>query len=115
MVSGASAGSIVAAMVGTRTDAELRPLFEENERANPGSMSVVYGDRIRFSWGFLDSARETGYWFVKQLTEKGENPHGRGGEGPGERWPEPLRSFARLTDESCTYAHRIQDRPPLAR
>lgn len=28
VVSGASAGSIVAAMVGTRTDAELRPMFE---------------------------------------------------------------------------------------
>ena len=27
MVSGASAGSIVAAMVGTRTDAELEPMF----------------------------------------------------------------------------------------
>ncbi|CAN0430759.1 unnamed protein product, partial [Hapterophycus canaliculatus] len=28
VISGASAGSIVAAMVGTRTDAELRPMFE---------------------------------------------------------------------------------------
>lgn len=30
VVSGASAGSIVAAMVATRTDAELRPMFEGN-------------------------------------------------------------------------------------
>lgn len=28
VISGASAGSIVAAMVGTRTDAELLPMFE---------------------------------------------------------------------------------------
>lgn len=102
---------------------KLRPLFEENERARPGSMSVVYGDRIRYSWGFIDSAHETGYWFVKQLMEKegkaaGSEGGGKG-RGPsemrGQGWPEPLRTFTRLTDESCTYAHRIQDRPPLTR
>lgn len=102
--------------------AELRSLFEEDEERCPNSMSVVYGDRIRFSWGFLDGARQTGYWFVKQLTEKGG---GKGGSGDGEEtgqsdrlgedWPEPLRTFARMTSKECSYAHRIQDRPPLER
>lgn len=100
--------------------AELRTLFEEDEKRRPNSMSVVYGDRIRFSWGFLDGARQTGYWFVKQLSEKGV---GRGDdgqeEGKDERliegWPEPLRTFARMSNKECTYAHRIQDRPPLER
>lgn len=102
--------------------ARLRALFEEDEERYPNSMSVVYGDRIRFSWGFLDGARQTGYWFVKQLTEKGR---GKGGSGDaeetgqndrlGEEWPEPLRTFARMTNKECSYAHRIQDRPPLER
>lgn len=101
--------------------AGLRGLFEDDEERKPGSMSVVYGDRIRFSWGYLDRARETGYWFVKQLTdekdgvvERGRGPEGSEGKYQA-RWPEPLRSFARLTKKSCSYVHRIQDRAPLKR
>lgn len=106
------------------TASQLRPLFEEDEWARPESMSVVYGDRIRYSWGFIDSAQETGYWFVKQLADKERSVTGSGssggkGRGPSEMpvqgWPEPLRTFARLTDKGCTYAHRIQDRPPIPR
>lgn len=105
-------GSTVAA-------AGLRTLFEEDEKKRPSSMSVVYGDRIRFSWGFIDEARETGYWFVKQLTEKrsgsSTEEEAAQNERPGETWPEPLRTFSRMTGEECSYAHRIQDRPPLDR
>lgn len=100
--------------------AGLRRLFEEKEKQWPGSMGVVYGDRIRFSWGYLDGSRETGYWFVKQLTEKDSSGvQDSSGQSPreklGEAWPEPLRTFARLTGDGCMYAHRIMDRPPLAR
>lgn len=99
--------------------AGLRSLFEDDEEKRPGSMSVVYGDRIRFSWGFIDGARETGYWFVKQLTMKreggGEDGGGAQNEPLGDKWPEPLRTFARMTGEECAYAHQIQDRPPLDR
>ncbi|CAM9168255.1 unnamed protein product [Scytosiphon promiscuus] len=91
--------------------AGLRAMFEADEERRPSSMSVVYGDRIRFSWGFIDGTRETGYWFVKQLTGK-EN---RNSLSLGEGWPEPLRTFVELTGEDCSYAHRIQDRPPLDR
>ena len=104
--------------------AGLRALFEEDEERRPNSMSVVYGDRIRYSWGFIDGARETGYWFVKQLTDN-KRSHGDGEEGKeggvqdarrlGEGWPEPLKTFAEITGEECSYAHRIQDRPPLDR
>ncbi|CAN0159802.1 unnamed protein product [Scytosiphon promiscuus] len=82
--------------------AGLRAVFEEEEDRHPSSMRVVYGDRIRYSWGFIDGARETGYWFVKQLAR-------------GQGWPEPLRTFIDLTGEDCCYTHQIQDRPPLAR
>lgn len=99
--------------------AGLRSLFEDDEEKRPGSMSVVYGDRIRFSWGFIDGARETGYWFVKQLTVKreggGEDGGGAQNEPLGDKWPEPLRTFARMTGEECAYAHQIQDRPSLDR
>eukprot|EP00752_Nemacystus_decipiens_P013459 g11921.t1 len=102
----------------------LRAVFEEDEERRPNSMSVVYGDRIRYSWGFIDGSRETGYWFVKQLTDE-ERSHGDRKDGEeggtqcagclGEGWPEPLRTFAEITGEECSYAHRIQDRPPLDR
>lgn len=104
--------------------AGLRAMFEEDEERRPNSMSVVYGDRIRYSWGFIDGARETGYWFVKQLTDKqrSDGDGGKGKEGSlqdasrlGEGWPEPLKTFAEITGEECSYAHRIQDRPPLDR
>ena len=99
--------------------AGLRSLFEDDERKRPGSMNVVYGDRIRFSWGFIDGARETGYWFVKQLTVKREGGREQGGgaqnERLGDKWPEPLRTFTRMTDQKCSYAHQIHDRPPLDR
>lgn len=91
--------------------AGLRAMFEEDEERRPSSMSVVYGDRIRFSWGFIDGTRETGYWFVKQLTGKKREDSSSLGQG----WPEPLRTFVELTGEECSYAHRIQDRPPLER
>lgn len=104
--------------------AGLRAMFEEDEERRPNSMSVVYGDRIRYSWGFIDGARETGYWFVKQLTDK-KRSHGDTGRGeedglqdagrPGEGWPEPLKTFAEITGEESSYAHQIQDRPPLDR
>lgn len=94
--------------------AGLRAMFEEDEEKRPNSMSVVYGDRIRYSWGFIDGAREMGYWFVKQLTDKkGGVPQDAG--RPGEGWPEPLKTFAEITGEECSYAHQIQDRPPLDR
>lgn len=102
--------------------AGLRTLFEKDEETRPRSMSVVYGDRIRFSWGFIDGTRETGYWFVKQLTEKkcdtidaSKEDVVRNTPRVGEAWPEPLRTFARITPAECSYVHRIQDRPPLAR
>lgn len=90
----------------------LRAMFEEDEERRPTSMAVVYGDHIRFSWGFIDGARETGYWFVKQLTGGKERQDAR---SLGQGWPEPLRTFVELTGEACSYAHRIQDRPPLDR
>lgn len=105
--------------------AGLGVLFKRDEEEHPSSMSVVYGDRIRFSWGFLDGVRETGYWFVKQLIDEASG--GVGGNGTagehgganakqiGEAWPEPLRTFARVTGKDCSYVHRIQDRPPLDR
>ncbi|CBJ28407.1 Flavoprotein Monooxygenase [Ectocarpus siliculosus] len=107
--------------------AGLRSVFEEDEEARPGSMSVVYGDRIRFSWGFIDGTGETGYWFVKQLTGTKHDRSGSGGEGDqkagargdarllAKRWPEPLRTLAEMTGEECSYVHRIQDRPPIDR
>ena len=94
--------------------AGLRAMFEKDEERRPNSMSVVYGDRIRYSWGFIDAARETGYWFVKQLTDKKEGSP-QETRRPGEGWPEPLKTFAEITGEECSYAHRIQDRPPLDR
>lgn len=102
-------------------EAGLRALFEEDEEKRPNSMSVVYGDRIRFSWGFIDGARETGYWFVKQLTKKkcGDAGEARAQQDDVQRlakgWPEPLQTFAAMTGVECSYAHRIQDRPPLDR
>lgn len=107
-------GSVAAA-------AGLQVLFEEDEAKWPNSMSVVYGDRIRFSWGFIDGAHETGYWFVKQLTEKGsgsgsdKEKRGAQDEPLGKGWPEPLKTFAKMTSEECSYVHPIQDRPPLKR
>lgn len=96
--------------------AGLRSLFEDDEKKRPRSMSVVYGDRIRYSWGFIDGARETGYWFVKQLTAKGGgSSKEEEGKPLGDRWPEPLRTFAKMTGQECSYAHQIQDRPPLDR
>ena len=47
--------------------ADLAQLFAENEKSNPQSMSIVYGDKIRYSWGYIDAAHKTGYWFVKQV------------------------------------------------
>lgn len=101
--------------------AGLRAMFEEDEKRRPNSMAVVYGDRIRYSWGFIDGARETGYWFVKQLTDKKHSSRGDGEGGKedakqlSEGWPEPLKTLAEITGEECSYAHRIQDRPPLDR
>ncbi|CAM9183008.1 unnamed protein product, partial [Hapterophycus canaliculatus] len=91
--------------------AGLRAMFEEDEERRPSSMSVVYGERMRFSWGYLDKSRETGYWFVKQLT----GGKGQDSQPLGQGWPEPLRTLVELTGEDNTYAHRIQDRPPLYR
>ena len=111
----------------TTEAAGLRRLFERDEKECPASMSIVYGDRIRFSWGFIDGARDTGYWFVKQLAEKrskegkergtgtGIEDDGVQGKQIGEAWPEPLRTFARMTVKERRYVHRIQDRPPLER
>lgn len=102
-------------------EAGLRVMFEKDEEKRPNSMSVVYGDRIRFSWGFIDGARETGYWFVKQLTTKKSSDRGEGGaqqddvQRLGKGWPEPLKTLAAMTGDECSYAHRIQDRPPLDR
>lgn len=102
-------------------EAGLRAMFDKDEEKRPNSMSVVYGDRIRFSWGFIDGARETGYWFVKQLTTKNSNDGGEEGaqqddvQRLGKGWPEPLRTFVTMTGDECSYAHRIQDRPPLDR
>lgn len=99
--------------------AKLGVLFKRDEEEHPSSMSVVYGNRIRFSWGFLDGVHETGYWFVKQLIGKAsgiDQEHGgANAEQIGEAWPEPLRTFARVTGKNCSYVHRIQDRPPLDR
>lgn len=98
--------------------AGVRCLFEEDEKRRPGSMCVVYSDRIRFSWGYLNSAHDTGYWFVKQLTG-GKDTDARHDHVTPEqvwmKWPEPLRTLAKLTGESCSYVHCIQDRPPLER
>ncbi|CAM9819908.1 unnamed protein product, partial [Scytosiphon promiscuus] len=91
--------------------AGLRAVFEEEEDRHPSSMRVVYGDRIRYSWGFIDGVRETGYWFVKQMTE---GINGRS-HAAMQGWPEPLRTLVDLTGKDCSYTHRIQDRPPLAR
>lgn len=99
--------------------AKLGGLFKVDEEEHPNSMSVVYGNRIRFSWGFLDGVHETGYWFVKQLIGKAggiDREHdGANADQIGEAWPEPLRTFARVTGKNCSYVHRIQDRPPLDR
>lgn len=108
------------------SEAGLRAMFEEDEEKRPNSMSVVYGDRLRFSWGFIDGARETGYWFVKQLTTTTKKKSSSDGgvesaqqdadvQRLGKGWPEPLKTFAAMTGDECSYAHRIQDRPPLDR
>ncbi|KAG5181541.1 hypothetical protein JKP88DRAFT_321344 [Tribonema minus] len=70
-------------------------------------MSIVYGDGIRYSWGYIDATRTTGYWFVKQMVSTGD-------ASPHETWPEPLRTFAAHNPQGI-YKHSIQDRAPLPR
>ncbi|CAM9385567.1 unnamed protein product [Choristocarpus tenellus] len=92
----------------------LRELFKAEERRQPESMSIVYGNRIRFSWGYLDGALETGYWFVKQL----DDPPGEKvppSLPPQARWPEPLKTFASVSEAAGKYVHCIQDCDPLPR
>ncbi|CAM9554120.1 unnamed protein product [Phaeothamnion confervicola] len=100
--------------------APFRPFFEEQEQRKPESMTVTYGDRIRFSWGFLDGAHETGYWFVKQLDDGGGGVGAGGTAGgsggiwrPEAGWPDPVKTFAEFQADGETYVHPIQDSAPL--
>jgi len=62
VISGASAGAFVAAIVGTRTDAEFLALFEDNFlaralTANPDNIKIGFGSR---NMTFLEAYRKTG-------------------------------------------------------
>lgn len=55
VISGASAGAFVAAIVGTRTDAEFLALFEDNYLAraltmNSESIKLGFGKRTALTW-----------------------------------------------------------------
>jgi 2-polyprenyl-6-methoxyphenol hydroxylase-like FAD-dependent oxidoreductase/1,4-dihydroxy-2-naphthoate octaprenyltransferase len=89
----------------------LRQAYEQEEKKRPSSMTISYGDKTRSSWGFLDSGKETGYWFVKQIVSSSDDGPSRPANHTS--WPEPLRSFQEHT--KSVYVHSIQDRSPLAK
>lgn len=72
-----------------------------------------YGRRIRYSWGYLDSARRSAFWFVKQLHDDAAAVQPL--EEACESWPEAVRLLALATEQHHSYIHVINDRPPLPR
>ncbi|KAL7749255.1 hypothetical protein RI367_005407 [Sorochytrium milnesiophthora] len=107
-----------------RRSADLQALYDvfvQSDRERPNSMPLWYGttaagDQYRAAWGFINSAKTTGYWWVKEPRPAADGVEENDPRALKQsaldqcRWAHPLRQCLQLTEPQDFYIQPVIDR-----